>query len=85
MYALLDTAGFEVLERKPMFYLMGYPIDMKSDLFGKVWNLLMYPVRKSEIMGMIYASVLYFPELFLISFFKESPTTELLICRRKHR
>ena len=53
VYALLNTAGFEVLERKPMFYLMGYPIDMKSDLFGKVWNLLMYPVRKSEIMGMI--------------------------------
>ena len=85
VYALLKNAGFEVIERKPMFYLMGYPIDTKSSLPGKLWNIVMYPVRKSEIIGMIYASVFYFPELFCISFFKESPTTELLICRRNRR
>jgi len=82
VYGLLKDAGFEVIQRKPMFYMMGYPVDTKSAWPGKLWNLFMYPVRKSEIMGMLYAAVLYFPELFCISFFKESPTTELLICRR---
>ncbi len=85
VYGLLKDAGFEVIERKPMFYLMGYPIDTKSSWPGKLWNLCMYPVRKSEFLGMIYAAALYFPEIFCISTFRESPTTELLICRRVHR
>lgn len=82
VYKALYKAGFEVMERIPMFYLMGYPVDAKSSLPGRLWNLFMYPVRKSEIIGMIYAAILYFPEIFCISFLKESPTTELLICRR---
>jgi len=45
----------------------------------------MYPVRKSEIVGMIYAAILYLPELLCISVLAESPTTELLICKRKAR
>lgn len=81
----LDVAGFEVLEIVPMFFLMGYPIDTASTLPGKMWNLLMYPVRKSELIGMIYAAILYFPELLCISLFAESPTTELIICKRKAR
>ncbi len=81
----LDEAGFEVLEIVPMFYLMGYPIDTVSTWPGTLWNLLMYPVRKSEFIGMFYAAILYFPELLCISMCAESPTTELLICKRKAR
>jgi SAM-dependent methyltransferase len=83
VYQALSDAGFEVLERLPMFVLMGYPVDTRSSWPGKLWNLFMYPVRKSELMGMIYASLIYFPELLCINILKESPTTELLICRKK--
>ncbi|MBM4173150.1 MAG: class I SAM-dependent methyltransferase [Ignavibacteria bacterium] len=85
VYEALDIAGFDVIERLPMFYLMGYPVDTASSWPGKLWNLLMYPVRKSEIVGMIYAAILYLPELLCISVLAESPTTELLICKRKAR
>ncbi|MFN4767384.1 MAG: class I SAM-dependent methyltransferase [Ignavibacteria bacterium] len=85
VYEALDTAGFEIIERLPMFYLMGYPVDTASSWPGALWNLFMYPVRKSEIVGMIYAAILYLPELLCISILPESPTTELLVCKRKAR
>jgi len=85
VYEALDKAGFDIIERVPMFYLMGYPVDTSSSWPGMMWNLLMYPVRKSELIGMIYAALLYLPEMLCISLFAESPTTELVICKRKAR
>lgn len=83
--AILENNDFMIIGRVPMFWLMGYPIDTKSPLIGKLWNLLMYPVRKSEIVGSIYAAILFFPERLLVSLCRESPTTEMMICKKKAR
>lgn len=82
---ILTKNELEIVKRQSMFYLMGYPIDMKSRFWGRLWNMFMYPVRKSEIIGAIYAMILYPVEWLLIKIFKESPTTELMICKKKAR
>lgn len=79
----LNSYGIEIVKRIPMFYLMGYPIDMKSPLWGRLWNIAMYPVRKSESIGALYACILYPIEWLLIRICKESPTTEMMICKKK--
>jgi 2-polyprenyl-3-methyl-5-hydroxy-6-metoxy-1,4-benzoquinol methylase len=82
---ILQKNGFEIIKRQPMFYVMGYPIDVKSRFWGKLWNIFMYPVRKSEVIGALYAFILYPIEWLLIRIFRESPTTELMICKKKAR
>ena len=82
---ILTKNELEIVKRQSMFYLMGYPIDMKSRFWGRLWNMFMYPVRKSEIIGAIYAMILYPIEWLLIRIFMESPTTELMICKKKAR
>ena len=83
--AILQKNGFEIIKRQSMFYVMGYPIDMKSRFWGRLWNICMYPVRKSELIGALYAIILYPIEWILIRIFNESPTTELMICKKKAR
>ena len=83
--AILQKNGFDIIKRQSMFYVMGYPIDMKSRFWGRLWNICMYPVRKSELIGALYAIILYPIEWILIRISNESPTTELMICKKKAR
>jgi SAM-dependent methyltransferase len=80
---VLENKGFTVLQRRPLFWLMGYPVDSRSSLRGWLWRAFMYPVRHSEIIGAVYAAVLKPIELALLALCRESPTTELMICRKK--
>lgn len=79
--------GIEVLDIKPIFYLMNGPINIQDSLlFGiyrKLWKIVMYFIGKYEVLGEIMGGILYFVDGFLIKIFKRSITTELLICRKK--
>lgn len=79
---LLRATGFEIIRRVPMFVLMNHPIDTRSKVHAFLWRLFVYVTRKSAILGYLSGAFLYPLELFLTRFVRESPTTEILVCRR---
>lgn len=80
--SLLIESGFLILERSPMFYFMNAPVDSTSILINKFWNLIKRVVYKGEKLGSITGSLLYLLEIAMVSLKKESPSTELMICRK---
>ena len=77
----VDRAGFRIERRVPMFVLMNYPADA-SRLAGLAWTALMSPAMLSNTLGGIWGRMLYPLERRLVHSAKESPSTELMICRR---
>jgi len=80
--SVLKEAGFGIIKRTPMFFLMNAPIDTKSSLPLALWRLLTLPVQISNLVGFLYGAILFPIEIFLIKIFKESPTTEMMICQK---
>ncbi len=78
----LDRAGFTIERRVPMFVVMNYPADA-SRLAGLAWTALVSPAMLSNTLGGILGSVLYPLERRLVRRAKESPSTELMVCRRR--
>ena len=79
---ILASAGFEIVHRVPMFVIMAQPLDTSSVTGRFLWKLLTYPMRKSEVFGFIVGSVLFPIEMALTRLFRESPTTEIMVCRK---
>lgn len=78
----VTTAGFEILTRRPVFFLMNAPIDSKSPLHARWWNSLQRAVRRSDAIGSGIGALLYPIEVGLVSRMHEGPSTELMVCRR---
>ena len=78
---VLKNCGFDIIGRTPMFVIMNYPID-SNKIRGMLWNVSMMPITKSEMIGYLYGAFLYPFELFLTSVCKESPSTEIMICKK---
>lgn len=78
----LAPAGFEVVGRTPMFVLMNYPADTSSRLAQWAWTALMAPAMISDRLGGLLGALLYPLERRLLSGRTESPSTELMVCRR---
>lgn len=74
-------AGFELLWRQPAFVLMNYPFD-SGRWHRKFWNKVLAPVMRSEVGGSVLGAVLYWPEVALTRLLRESPTTEIVLCRK---
>lgn len=74
-------AGFEIVARRPAFVLMNYPFD-GSFTHRRVWTRVLAPLQRKELGGWFVGALLYGPELLLTRVLRESPTTELMICRR---
>jgi SAM-dependent methyltransferase len=81
--ALLAKMEFDVLCRVPMFVLMEEPLDSTSATYRFLWKLATYPVRRSELAGFLVGGMLYPLELFLTKIVHESPTTEIVVCRKR--
>lgn len=81
---LLHSAGFEIIERRPMFYLMNNPIDSRSIFRKLFWKTTSIIVSRSEFAGLVIGAFLYPLELIFTSLAKESPTTEIMICRKSY-
>lgn len=79
---LLAKSGFEILKRRPVFVVMNEPVDTRNAVVGFLWKLMTYPVRKSEIVGWLWGAALYQVDLLLTKLLTESPTTEIMLCRK---
>ena len=82
-HTLIQT-GFEIVRRRPVFFLMNAPIDSKSRLHRRWWSTLRRAVHKRQAIGEIVGAALYPIELALVSRLLEGPSTELMVCRRPH-
>ena len=78
---VLRENHFEVILRRPMFVLMNAPIDTNRSVLRAIWHTITSAVQYSESMAFIVCTMLYPIELLLISIIKESPSTEMMICR----
>lgn len=80
--SVLAKTGFTIVQRTPMFVLMNSPIDSQSRWLHLYWRSLVALAQKSDRLGFILCAFLYPLELFLIATLKESPTTEIMICKK---
>jgi SAM-dependent methyltransferase len=83
--SVLETAaraGFSGFDRKPMLVLMDYPIDATPGR-GQVrrWRMIQR-LAQSEWSGFATGLLLYPFERLLTRVSRESPTTEIVVCRR---
>lgn len=81
--AAAQAAGFEVIERVPMFVLMNYPADTTSKLARWGWTAMVAPAALAEPIGWAVGALLYPLEKALVKRMKESPSTEVMVCRKK--
>ena len=68
-------AGFEILRRRPVFYLMNTPIDSESRVHQTWWRVLKRLASRDEWIGAGLGAMLYPLELALVSRLTEGPST----------
>jgi SAM-dependent methyltransferase len=78
----VESAGFEVVDRIPMFVLMNYPADTSSRLARWAWTAMVAPAMLGEPFGWALGAALYPIERRLVKLRKEGPSTELMVCRK---
>jgi SAM-dependent methyltransferase len=74
--------GFEIIERCPMFVLMNSPVDTTQRPIKMMWRFITKSIQYNDKFGLIIGAILYPLELMLVTFMKESPSTEMMICRK---
>jgi SAM-dependent methyltransferase len=81
--SVLRETGFEILRRRPMFFLMNEPVDSSSPLHERFWWRLsgQLEARGPRAQWAIGAA-LYPIELAIVSTLREGPSTELVVCRK---
>ncbi|HEU5218917.1 MAG TPA: class I SAM-dependent methyltransferase [Gemmatimonadales bacterium] len=82
---LVEEAGLEVVTRVPMFVLMNYPADTRSRLARWAWTAMVAPAVLGEPLGWALGAALYPLERALVRRKRESPSTELMVCRKRGR
>jgi len=80
--AILAATGFEVIERRPMFLIMNFPVDSQNILARKAWLIMADLTRRNEAFGYVAGMLLFFAEIILIRIFAESPSTEIVVCKK---
>jgi hypothetical protein len=80
--AAVRAAGFDIVDRRPMFVVMNYPADAKSRLARWGWTAMAAGAALAEPLGWIVGAILYPVERQLTRVVKESPSTEIMVCRR---
>jgi len=78
----VEAAGLEVVARVPMFVLMNFPADSTSRLARSTWMAMAGAVMLGEPLGWALGAALYPLERVLVRTKRESPSTELMVCRR---
>jgi 2-polyprenyl-3-methyl-5-hydroxy-6-metoxy-1,4-benzoquinol methylase len=79
---IVRDAGFEIVGRRPMFFLLNSPIDSSSRALHASWRLLATASAQWNAVGRVLGALAYPIELALVSHRSEGPSTELMICRR---
>ncbi len=78
----VNRADFQIVERVPMLFLMNSPVDSSNRARLALWEGLSRFVSAHEIFGLLAGTVLYPVELVCVTLLKESPTTEMMVCRK---
>ena len=79
---IVVSTGFQIIERRPMFYLLNTPVDTRSHLHQLLWKLISLIVQKCKITGLAIGGALFPLELILTSLTNEGPSTEMMICKK---
>jgi SAM-dependent methyltransferase len=79
---MVRKAGFEPLERRPLFVLMNEPVDSGNLLLKLYWGMLQRIVNRFLWTGHVFGAVLYPLDSVLVSVVRESPATEIMVCRK---
>lgn len=79
---MLINEGFEIIDRSPMFFWMNEPVDTNIKLLKLIWRINVYIISRIDSLGCLIGSLLYPIDMLLINIMKESPTTEIMICRK---
>jgi SAM-dependent methyltransferase len=79
---MIVRKGFKIIKRCPMFAVMNAPVDSQNRLLKAIWTKISSLIRYNENLGMIIGALLYPLELTLVFSLKESPTTEMMICKK---
>ena len=80
---LLDGAGFDVIERRPMFVLMNDPQNTGSPLLRAWWRALSRVLRAWPAAGAAVGPPLHLVERALVRRDGPGPSTDLMACRRR--
>jgi SAM-dependent methyltransferase len=78
---MLAGAGLELVDRRPLFVLMNDPVDARHGALRALWYAAAAVVGTSDRLGEFVGRRLYPWELLLTRSRRESPTTELVVCR----
>jgi hypothetical protein len=79
----LDKCGFDIVERTPLFVLMNDPLDTRNPFYKGLWYAAAALISTSDKIGAFAGRKLYPLELKLTAKRTESPTTELMVARRR--
>ena len=74
------AAGFEIVRKRPLFWLMNAPHDSRSRLHALWWRALAGVAARSDRAGALLGAALYWPELAATRLLRDGPSTELMIC-----
>lgn len=78
----LHDAGFEVASRVPMLVLMNAQVDAGA-AWRKLWGGVLRTLTATRPTGWLAGAALYPLERLLVRTLRESPTTELMVCRKR--
>ena len=81
--ALIDC-GFEILHHNAVFYWMNSPVDSHSKLHHLFWKFIVFLISRGEWMGFLVGAALYPIELLSLGIFMETPSTEIIVCRKPY-
>ncbi|PWU79732.1 MAG: class I SAM-dependent methyltransferase [Candidatus Nitrosopolaris wilkensis] len=81
---ILIQSEFEIVERCPVFVLMNTPVDTTRRMTKMFWAIITSLVHSDERRGLVIGGILYPLERLLVSLLRESPSTELMICKRSN-
>lgn len=80
---LVGAAGFEIVRRVPMFVVMNYPADTRGKVARWAWTAMVAPAALAEPLGWTVGAILAPIDRWLTGWMRESPTTEIMVCRKR--
>ncbi len=79
----LVKAGFEIVQRRPMFEIMASPADTTKRWRRNLWYKRLTPILSKPFWGGAAGALMYPLELLLTRVKKESASMEIMVCRKK--